>query len=161
MQEFQRSSPAVYASPVLDIGLRNGVNFCPSLVCLPQDPSITSRPDAVSVGLGAMKQPLAVVTRTSRRLLFFKFESRTAPDAVIPSHIDPFNGPFEVADAANARACDVRCPRAAHDLPEPSSIALEAPVCLVAPVEARHPAVDAAPHSPVVGEFFQREAPGH
>jgi hypothetical protein len=115
----------------------------------------------VSVGLGAMKQPLAVVTRTSRRLLFFKFESRTAPDAVIPSHIDPFNGPFEVADAANARACDVRCPRAAHDLPEPSSIALEAPVCLVAPVEARHPAVDAAPHSPVVGESFQREAPGH
>ena len=93
--------------------------------------------------------------------LFFKFESRTAPDAVIPSHIDPFNGPFEVADAANARACDVRCPRAAHDLPEPSSIALEAPVCLVAPVEARYTAVDAAPHSPVVGEFFQREAPGH
>jgi len=115
----------------------------------------------VSVGLGAMKQPLAVVTRTSRRLLFFKFESRTAPDAVIPSHIDPFNGPFEVADAANARACDVCCPRAAHDLPEPSSIALEAPVCLVAPVEARYTAVDAAPHSPVVGEFFQREAPGH
>ena len=102
MQEFQRSSPALYASPVLDIGRRNGVNFYPSLVCLPQDPSITSRPDAVSVGLGAMKQPLAVVTRTSRRLLFFKFESRTAPDAVIPSHIDPFNGPFEVADAANA-----------------------------------------------------------
>ena len=95
---------------MLDIGRRNGVNFYPSLVCLPQDPSITSRPDAVSVGLGAMKQPLAVVTRTSRRLLFFKFESRTAPDAVIPSHIDPFNGPFEVADAANARACDVRCP---------------------------------------------------
>ena len=80
-----------------------------------------------SDGLGAMKQPLAVVTRTSRRLLFFKFESRTAPDAVIPSHIDPFNGPFEVADAANAR----------------------------------YTAVDAAPHSPVVGEFFQREAPGH
>jgi hypothetical protein len=161
MQKLRGSSPALFASPVLDIGRRNGVNFCPSLVCLPQDPSITSRPDAVSVGLRAMKQPLAVVTRTSRRLLFFKFQSRTAPDAVIPSHIDPFNGPFEVADAANARACDVRCPRAAHDLPEPSSIALEAPVCLVAPVEARYTAVDAAPHSPVVGEFFQREAPGH
>ena len=107
-----------------------------------------------------MKQPLAVVTRTSRRLLFEKFKSRTAQDALIPSHIDPFTGPFEVAGAANARACDVRGPMAAHDLPEPSSIALEAPVCFVAPVEARHPAIDAAPRSPVVGEFFQREAPG-
>ena len=88
----------------------------------------------MSVGLGAMKQPLAVVTRTCRRLLFFKFESRTAPDAVMPFHIDPFIGPFEVAVAADVRACDVRCPTAAHDQPEPSSTALEAPVCFVAPL---------------------------
>ena len=111
MQEFQRSSPALYASPALDIGRRNGVNFYPSLVCLPQDPSITSRPDAVSVGLGAMKQPLAVVTRTSRRLLFFKCKSRTAPDAVIPSHIDPFSGSFEVAGAAMCKPATCAAPR--------------------------------------------------
>lgn len=144
----------------VDITHALAFNSRSALRCLQQDVKSTAG-RTLPPSAQTLKQPLAVVTRTSRRLLFFKFESRTAPDAVIPSHIDPFNGPFEVADAANARACDVRCPRAAHDLPEPSSIALEAPVCLVAPVEARYTAVDAAPHSPVVGEFFQREAPGH
>ena len=66
----------------LDITRRDGVNFSPSLVCLPQDRCIASRPDAVSVGLSAMKQPLAVVTRTCTG----STESRTAPDAVIPPH---------------------------------------------------------------------------
>lgn len=160
MQEFQRSSPAPYACPVLDIGRLNGVNFSPSLVCLPQDPSITSRPDAVSVGLGAMKQPLAVVTRTSRRLCLQvrePYRARRGDSIPYRSVLRTLRG----RRRCHVQACDVRCPRAAHDLPEPSSIALEAPVCLVAPVEARYTAVDAAPHSPVVGEFFQREAPGH
>ena len=78
----------------------------------------------------------------------------------MPFHIDPFIGPFEVAVAADVRACDVRCPTAAHDQPEPSSTALEAPVCFVAPLRRGTRLYDAAPLSPVVGEFFQREAPG-
>lgn len=41
-------------------------------------------------------------------------ESPAAQDAVTPSHIDPFFGPFEVAGAANVRACvAVRCLTAA------------------------------------------------
>lgn len=41
-------------------------------------------------------------------------ESPAAQDAVTPSHIDPFFGPFEVAGAANVRACvAVRCLAAA------------------------------------------------
>ncbi len=117
----------------------------PSLVCLPQDSLITSRPDAASVGLGAMKQPLAVVTRTCPGSFREPCRARRG-EAFFP--IDPFIGPFEAAGAADALACDVRCFAATHDIPEPSSIALEAPVCFVAPVEAQHPFRDDGPVPP-------------
>ena len=42
----------------------------------------------------------------------------------------------------------MRCLAATHDIPEPSSIALEAPVCFVAPVEAQHPIRDDGPVPP-------------
>ena len=84
----------------------------------------------MSVGLGAMKQPLAVVTRTCRRLLREPYRARRG-DAIPYRSV---HRTFEVADAADVRACDVRCPTAAHDQPEPSSTALEAPVCFVAPL---------------------------
>ena len=54
---------ATFKAP-LDTIRRRGVNSRLSLVCLPRDLRIASGPDAASDGLGAVKQSLAVVTRT-------------------------------------------------------------------------------------------------
>jgi len=64
-----RVGPAVAMSTAaLDNGKRHRVNSLARLVCLPQDHRITSRPVAAAIDLRVVKQPLAVVTRTSSPL---------------------------------------------------------------------------------------------
>ena len=78
----------------------------------------------MSVGLSAMKQPFAVVTRTCTRLHPEPYRARRGDFS--PSLIRP-SGPFEVASAINVRACDgvllcgsARPPRAFVDRPSPA-----------------------------------------
>lgn len=107
---------------------------------------------------GAIKQPLAVVTRTCPGSFREPCRARRG-EAFFPT--DLFIGPFEAAGAAHALACDVRCLAATHDIPEPLSTAFEAPVCSVASLRRSTRSETTAPCPLVVGGPFQREASGH